>query len=217
MTYNVHSCVVKEIKPAKTIAWCFYCLGETESEGLCFTSCSFSPRCVEGQKVSSVWFWQFRILSFFLSHTHTTSHTHTRFSQSYRTEKKLKWLFMLQPGNPLCVLLDWKEPLICVKCEKHTAAVCWSWLNSIQPLQCSKAITAAARPQTQQRMWRLQLSICHFCCCHNIHVTWWFPPSSVGLFLIRGCSCIISWELSCFLSRFCKYQVEEKREESGWW
>lgn len=58
-----------------------------------------------------------------LSLSHTLTNTQEVFSER-KDGKKIKWLFMLQPGNPLCVLLDWKEPLICVKCENHTAAVC---------------------------------------------------------------------------------------------
>lgn len=122
---------------------------------------------------------------------------------------------MLQPGNPLCVLLDWKEPFICV-CwiVKAAAAVCWSWLNLTQ-LSHSEVITAAAWLQTQQRMRRPRLSLCHFC-CHNTHVTWFGRAAfhkRLQLYYVKGVISVLLW--------FCKYQVKEERELKwswrGWW
>lgn len=53
-------------------------------------------------------------LSVFLFHRHTLEGFHR--VKGWK-KKKIKWHFMPQAGNPLCVLLDWKEPLICVCVE----------------------------------------------------------------------------------------------------
>ena len=136
-------------------------------------------------------------LSLALSHILTFS-----FSRELQDEKniyKFKWLFMLwNEGIPFLfparlerTVKVWKPYRSCLPImTQHNKAF------SLSFFLYSEVITAAARPQNSAEDAKgFELSICHFC-CHNMHVTWWFPKFSWSVVSQEAAAVLFQRELS---------------------
>lgn len=168
----------------------------------------------EGDKVSIPWScWQFGPY-FSLSQMHT--HKHSRgFQKHEEWKKKKKWLFTQRQGSPLlCPARLERTVNLCVFRPARPSSSCCTTVTQHYTVlfffahRHDNGCCVAAN--SERRMCGLQPSICHFCCHNNARNEVVSPPVQLGRFFIRGCSCIISGEISLSCCSFVNIRSKSK-------